>query len=120
MVNRAITAALLATTALVLSSEAQAQCTGQGPANRVCGTPTAASGLPTLRALVPNDLVVGSGGGTVNFLRADGVWAVPPGKSPGTPLNSVQYNSPLGTFAGSAEMTFNGTSLAIGNFAASD
>lgn len=30
-------------------------------------------------ALVAGDLVSGSGGGTTNFLRADGTWAAPPG-----------------------------------------
>lgn len=41
-------------------------------------------------------LVPGSGGGTTNFLRADGAWVSPPGGGSGSPNgseNSVQYKS---------------------------
>jgi len=47
--------------------------------------------------------VPASGGGTANFLRADGLWAVPPGGgaggSPGGSNLQVQYNN-AGVFAG--------------------
>lgn len=35
------------------------------------------------------DLVNASGGGTVNFLRADGAWAVPPGSASGLTVNTT-------------------------------
>lgn len=41
--------------------------------------------------------VPASGGGTTNFLRADGIWAAPPGGGGGTPCvitaNALQYNN---------------------------
>ena len=51
----------------------------------------------TLKGLVPS-----SGGGTANFLRADGTWAIPPGGTGGVPGGStgqIQYNN-SGAFAG--------------------
>lgn len=47
-------------------------------------------------------LVPASGGGTVNFMRADGSWAVPPGV-PGGSTTQVQYNN-SGAFAGSSNV----------------
>ncbi len=35
--------------------------------------------------------------------------------TPGTPVNSVQFNNPLGTFAGSSDLTFNGIVLSAGS-----
>ena len=55
----------------------------------------------TLKGLVPL-----SGGGTTNFLRADGTWAAPPGGG-GTTTNSLTFNNGgLGAASGS---TFNGS-----------
>ncbi|MBL9047839.1 MAG: hypothetical protein JNK34_11125, partial [Tabrizicola sp.] len=51
-------------------------------------------------------LVPASGGGTTNFLRADGTFAAPPGGGGGTPGGStgeVQYNN-AGAFAGAADV----------------
>lgn len=65
---------------LVMLDEAEAQCSGQPSGNRVCASPSGGgAGVPNFRTLIPTDLVQGSGGGTTNFLRADGVWAVPAG-----------------------------------------
>jgi len=55
-----------------------------------------------------------SGGGTSNFLRADGTWAAPAGGSPGGSTTHVQYNN-AGAFGGSANFTFNGTTVAVAN-----
>jgi len=49
-------------------------------------------------------LAPASGGGTTNFLRADGTWAAPPGGGGGSPGGSsgqVQYNN-AGAFGGAA------------------
>ena len=51
-----------------------------------------------------------SGGGTTNFLRADGSWAAPSGGggTPGGSSSDVQYNS-SGAFAGNSGMTYDGS-----------
>jgi hypothetical protein len=71
----------------------------------------------SIKGLVPVSV-----GGTTNFLRADGVWAVPAGGGGGTPGGSntqVQYNN-SGAFAGSSAFTWNNSSqiLNIGTGAA--
>ena len=48
-------------------------------------------------------LVPASGGGTANFLRADGTFADPPETSPGGATGEVQYNN-AGAFAGAADV----------------
>ena len=48
-----------------------------------------------------------------NYLRGDGTWATIPTTSPGGSTTQVQYNS-SGSFAGSANFTFDGTNVAIG------
>ena len=45
------------------------------------------------------------GGGTTNFLRADGSWSAPAGGSPGGSSGQVQYNDGAGGFAGFAGLT---------------
>jgi len=57
----------------------------------------------TLKGLVPS-----SGGGTTNFLRADGTWAAPPGGGGGgTTTNAITFNSSgSGSVSGT---TFNGS-----------
>lgn len=50
-------------------------------------------------------LVPASGGGTSNFLRADGTFAAPPTGSPASPTTSVQFNN-AGAFGGSANFTY--------------
>lgn len=52
--------------------------------NTVLVAPNGSSGVPSFRSLVPADLVVGSGGGTSNFLRADGTWSAPSGVGGGS------------------------------------
>ncbi len=55
-------------------------------------------------------LAPASGGGTANFLRADGTWVSPGGSgSPGGSNTQVQYNN-SGAFAGSSDFTWNQTS----------
>lgn len=66
----------------------------------------------TLKGLVP-----ASGGGTTNFLRADGTWAAPAGGgggSSGTTTNSITFNnSGSGNTSG---ITFNGSSAVTVSF----
>lgn len=59
-------------------------------------------------------LAPASGGGTTNFLRADGTWAAPPGAggSPGGASGNLQYNN-AGAFAGASRLNLN----ASGNLA---
>lgn len=65
----------------------------------------------SLKGLTP-----ASGGGTTNFLRADGTWAAPSGGGGGTPGGSdtqIQYNS-AGAFAGSANLVWDNTNTRLG------
>lgn len=60
-------------------------------------------------------LAPASGGGTANFLRADGTWAAPPGGGGGSPGGSsgeVQFNSG-GAFAGAADVEIEGGQLRL-------
>lgn len=59
-------------------------------------------------------LVPPSGGGTDNFLRADGTWAAPPGGggTPGGSSGEVQYNN-AGAFAGAADVEIEGGQLRL-------
>ena len=50
-------------------------------------------------------LAPASGGGTANFLRADGTFA-PPGGVPAAPTTAIQFNN-AGVFGGSANFTYN-------------
>lgn len=61
----------------------------------------------SLKGLAP-----ASGGGTANFLRADGTWAAPAGGTPGGSTTQVQYNS-AGAFAGDSGLTFDATNKAL-------
>jgi hypothetical protein len=49
--------------------------------------------------------VPASGGGTSNFLRADGTFAAPPGGTPASPTTSVQFNN-AGAFGGVSTFTY--------------
>lgn len=65
----------------------------------------------SLKGLTP-----ASGGGTTNFLRADGTWAAPSGGGGGTPGGSdtqIQYNA-AGAFAGSANLVWDNTNTRLG------
>lgn len=79
-------------------------------ANTVLAGPTGGgSAAPTFRSIVSADLpnfsssqsgaAPASGGGSVNFLRADGTWAVPSGGAAGGSNGQVQYNN-AGAFGG--------------------
>jgi hypothetical protein len=60
-------------------------------------------------------LAPASGGGTANFLRADGTWAAPPGGgggSPGGASGEIQFNS-AGSFAGAADVEVEGGQLRL-------
>jgi hypothetical protein len=96
---------LTRTTVLASSNAGLLVNFGVGTKNVFCTAP-AAYLLPftsTTQGVVP-----ASGGGTTNFLRADGTFAAPPGGgggSPGAPTTSVQYNN-AGAFAGNANFTY--------------
>jgi hypothetical protein len=53
-------------------------------------------------------LVPASGGGTTNFLRADGMFAAPPGGTPGGSSGQVQFNDG-GVFGGLSTLTADGS-----------
>ena len=60
-------------------------------------------------------LTPASGGGTTNFLRADGTWAAPAGGgggSPGGATGEIQYNN-AGVFAGAADVEIEGGQLRL-------
>ncbi len=64
----------------------------------------------TLKGLAP-----ASGGGTANFLRADGTWAAPSGGgggSPGGASGEIQFNN-AGAFAGAADVEIEGGQLRL-------
>jgi hypothetical protein len=60
-------------------------------------------------------LAPASGGGTANFLRADGTWAAPPGGGGGAPggaSGEIQFNN-AGSFAGAADVEIEGGQLRL-------
>jgi hypothetical protein len=59
-------------------------------------------------------LAPASGGGTTNFLRADGTWSAPGGGggSPGGATGEVQYNN-AGALAGAADVEIEGGQLRL-------
>lgn len=64
----------------------------------------------TLKGLAP-----ASGGGTANFLRADGTWAAPAGGgggSPGGASGEIQFNN-AGAFGGAADVEIEGGQLRL-------
>lgn len=76
----------------------------------VSGSPITSSGTITLTAhnftAAAAGAVSASGGGTSNFLRADGSWAVPPGTAPGGTVTSVGVSS---SGANSSSITISGS-----------
>ena len=57
-------------------------------------------------------LVPASGGGTANFLRADGTFAAPGGGSPGGSSGEIQWNN-AGAFSGAADVEIEGGQLRL-------
>lgn len=94
---------------------------GSQTANTFFAAPNGAPGLPTFRTIVPADLPVftsttagivpASGGGTVNFLRADGTWTAPNYVAGTLAANQVAFGSGSNTIQGSSTFTYNGTTL---------
>jgi hypothetical protein len=76
-------------------------------ATRVIASDTGTDATLPLMSSAQAGLVPPSGGGTINFLRADGTFAAPPGGGSGSPGGSagqVQWND-SGTFAGASSTT---------------
>lgn len=68
-------------------------------------TGTQATALLDVFGTAAKGLAPASGGGTANFLRADGIWAAPAGGgggSPGGTSGEIQYNN-AGAFAGATD-----------------
>jgi hypothetical protein len=90
-------------------------------ATRVIASSTGTDATLPLVASADAGLAPASGGGTTNFLRADGTWAVPPGGS-ATPAGSttqLQYNN-AGAFGASSTLAWNDNAsysaiLSVGN-----
>jgi hypothetical protein len=68
--------------------------------------------LNTLFSGTANGLVPASGGGSTNFLRADGTWTAPGGGSPGGSSGQVQYNN-AGAFGGASDVEISGGQLSL-------
>lgn len=70
-------------------------------------TTAQATAMLDLFTAVLKGLVPASGGGAVNFLRADGTWAAPGGGgSPGGASGDVQFNNGAGGFGGEAAFNY--------------
>jgi hypothetical protein len=82
-------------------------------ATRVIASSTGTDATLTLVTSTDAGLAPASGGGTTNFLRADGTFAAPPGGSPGGSTTQVQFNN-AGAFAGDADLTWNSTTNVLG------
>lgn len=94
---------------------------GATDAVTISGSPVTTSGNITVTVNTFSSTTAGvvpsSGGGTSNFLRADGTWAAPGGSgSPGGSTTQVQFNDG-GSFAGSSVFTWDKTNntLSIGD-----
>lgn len=59
-------------------------------------------------------------GGTVGGTTPNATLTITSGGSAAGPLNALQYNSPLGTFAGSSKFVFDGTNVGIGTTVPTD
>ncbi|MFN3578710.1 MAG: hypothetical protein ACK4TJ_17270, partial [Tabrizicola sp.] len=78
-------------------------------------TPAQATALLETFTSTAKGLAPASGGGTTNFLRADGTWAAPPGGGGGTPggaSGEIQFND-AGAFGGAADVEIEGGQLRL-------
>ena len=82
-------------------------------ATRVVASSTGTDATLTLVTSTDAGLVPATGGGTTNFLRADGTFAAPPGGTPGGSDTQIQFNDD-GAFAGDADLTWNKTTNVLG------
>jgi len=87
-------------------------------------TPTQATASLNLFTNTLQGLVPGSGGGTTNFLRADGTWSAPAGGggTPGGANTDVQFNN-TGAFGGDSGFTYAGNgqaTLALGTITSNE
>jgi hypothetical protein len=82
-------------------------------ATRVVASSTGTDATLTLVTSTDAGLVPATGGGTTNFLRADGTFAAPPGGSPGGGTTEIQFNN-SGSFAGSADLTWDDITNVLG------
>jgi hypothetical protein len=84
-------------------------------ATRVVASDTGTDATLPLVTSANAGLAPASGGGTANFLRADGTWAVPGGGgggSPGGATGEVQWNN-SGAFAGATDVEIEGGQLRL-------
>jgi hypothetical protein len=82
-------------------------------ATRVIASSTGTDATLTLVTSTNAGLAPASGGGTTNFLRADGTFAAPPGGSPGGSNTQIQFND-SSAFGGDADLTWNKTTNVLG------
>ena len=82
-------------------------------ATRVIASSTGTDATLTLVTSTNAGLAPASGGGTTNFLRADGTFAAPPGGSPGGTNTQLQFND-SSAFGGDADLTWNKTTNVLG------
>jgi hypothetical protein len=80
---------------------------------RVIASSTGTDATLTLVTSTDAGLAPASGGGTTNFLRADGTFAAPPGGSPGGSNTQIQFND-SSAFGGDADLTWNKTTNVLG------
>jgi hypothetical protein len=82
-------------------------------ATRVIASDTGTDATLPLVTSAAAGLAPASGGGTANFLRADGTWAAPGGGgSPGGLSGEIQFNN-AGAFAGAADVEIEGGQLRL-------
>jgi hypothetical protein len=103
------------TRAMLVQTTGAALLGATGAGNVTDLTGTQATALLDVFTSALKGLVPASGGGTTNFLRADGTWAVPAGGG-GTTTNALTANSTGGaapgtTFNGSAAVTIDYSSV---------
>jgi hypothetical protein len=79
----------------------------------VIASSTGTDATLTLVTSTDAGLAPASGGGTTNFLRADGTFAAPPGGSPGGTNTQIQFND-SSAFGGDADLVWNKTTNVLG------